>query len=303
EEVHAENVSAMMSALDDLKIAGVRPKPPLIAKQKDLSNLKELTQQQLGALAAELGRRGFFVFTDRQRTSYSIVCNEGEMHVSCDDGIVYHLRFGELLIGEGDAITAGGATEASATPKKDEKKPSGTENRYLFVSVRFDESLLPAAPAAPAEYKADPAKKPEEQKVEEEKAKAAKEEYERKKKEHDQKVADGKKRAEKLADRFAPWYYVISGDAFKKLRLDRPQLVKPKEKKDEAKKDGHEHKDGDGHTHDEKKPEPPKPPAPPKAEEPKKPEEPKSEAPKPDAPKPPEAPKPDEKKPEDAKKP
>ncbi len=31
-----------------------------------------------------------------------------------------------------------------------------------------------------------------------------------------------------LRARFASWYYVISGDSFKKIRLERKDLVKPK---------------------------------------------------------------------------
>src|SRR6185369_5832770 len=89
--------------------------------------------------------------------------------------------------------------------KKDEKKPEGgTENRYLFVSVRFDEAALGPAPVEPKAYVADPAKKPEEQKAEEEKAKKDKEDYESKKKDWENKKKDGKKRAETLTARFFP---------------------------------------------------------------------------------------------------
>ena len=306
EEVHADNVSAMTGALDDLKLAGVRPKPPLIAKAKDLTNLGSLSGAQLQALAQELGSRGYFVvYADRAKKSFGVLCNEGEMTVSCDDGVVYQLRFGEVIFGSGDEVTAG-----APGPKKDEKKDekkSGTENRYLMVSARFDESLLGAPPLEPTPYVVDPSKKPEEQKTAEEAAKKAKEEYEAKKKERDGKIEAGRKRAEKLSNRFAEWYYVISAESFKKLRLDRAGLVKPKEKKaDEKKDDGHKHDDKDGHKHDEKdgpkKPEAPKPEDKKPAESPK-PEAPKADAPKPaeapktDAPKPAETPKPEEKKP------
>jgi hypothetical protein len=282
EEIHADNVSAMTSALDDLKIAGVRPKPPQLAKLRDLEELKKMPRNQAIMAVQDLAARGFFLTRD-----LTLICNEGEMTVACDDGIVYTLRFGEALFGSGEEITAG-------TPaKKDEKKPDdkkdekagGTENRYLFVSVRFDESLLGAPPAEPKPYVADPAKKPEEQKAAEEAAKKEKEEHDAKVKERAGKVDAGKKRAEKLGNRFGEWYYVISGESFKKLRLDRAALVKPKEKKAEDKKDEHKHDEKDGHKHDEKKP----------GESPK-PEEKKPEAPKPDAPKS-EAPKPEEKKP------
>ena len=281
EEVHADNVSAMTGALDDLKIAGVRPRPALLAKMKDLEELKKANRAQAMMAVQDLASRGFFLTRD-----LSLISNEGEMTVSCDDGIVYQLRFGEVLYGSGEEVTAGGPA-----PKKDEKKPDdkkdekkgGTENRYLFVTVRFDETLLGAPPAEPKAYVADPAKKPEEQKAAEEAAKKEKEEFDRKKKELADKADAGKKRADKLSTRLSEWYYVISGESFKKLRLDRPALVRPKAKP-EDKKDEHKHDEKDGHKHDEKKP-----------EAPKKPDEKKSEAPKPEEKKP-EAPKPEEKK-------
>jgi hypothetical protein len=310
EDVHADNVSAMTSALDDLKIAGVRPRPALLAKMKDLEDLKKANRAQAMMAVQDLASRGFFLTRD-----LSLICNEGEMTVACDDGIVYQLRFGEVLYGTGEEVTAGGPA-----PKKEEKKPqdekdkkdekkAGSENRYLFLSVRFDESLLGAPPAEPKPYVADPAKKPEEQKAAEDAAKKEKEEYDRKKKEHADKVDAGKKRADKLATRFSEWYYVISADAFKKLRLDRPALVKPKEVKPEDEKGKHD--DKDGHKHDEKKPgdktpeapkdekkgEAPKPTEPPKADAPKPAEPPKAEAPKPAEPPKSETPKPEEKKP------
>jgi len=144
----------------------------------------------------------------------------------------------------GDEISSG-AADPKGKEKKDEQK-GGSENRYLFVSARFEESMLPSLPPEPKAYVADPAKKPEEQKAAEEAAKKEKEDYEKKKKELADKVEAGKKRADKLATRFADWYYVISADAFKKLRLDRPSLVKPKEKKAEEK-----HDEKDGHKHDD----------------------------------------------------
>jgi hypothetical protein len=207
-----------------------------------------------------------------------MISSEGEMHVSCDDGVVYTLRFGDVLVGSGDEVSAGlpedkePPKDEKKDPKKDEKK-GGVENRYLMVSARYDDSLI-APPVEPKPYVANPGKKPEEQKADEDKAKHDKEDYETKKKDWEKKKADGKKRAEDLTKRFAPWYYVISGDAFKKLRVERSALVKAKEV-----------------PKDEKKPDEPKKPEPPKDD--KKPEPPKDEK-KPEAPK-------DEKKPEDKK--
>jgi hypothetical protein len=231
EEPHADNLREVMSALDDLKIVGVRPKPAGLTRDLRFAGefkVKEkMTPEQLAALQS-LQQVGYFVTREGD-----LVSNEGEVQVSCDDGIAYTLRFGEVLVGEGDFLTAG------KEPEKKEGEPGekkGTENRYLFVTARFDEALLPAEPAAPPEVKADPNRKPEEQKADEEKAKKDQEEHEKKKKERDEKVTSGKKRAQDLTDRFADWYYVISADYFKKLRKSRADLVKPKEEKKEEEK-------------------------------------------------------------------
>ena len=45
---------------------------------------------------------------------------------------------------------------------------------------------------------------------------------------YDQKIADGKKRAQELTDRFAAWYYVTTGDSFRAINLDRAELVQTK---------------------------------------------------------------------------
>ncbi|MBI3857228.1 MAG: DUF4340 domain-containing protein [Planctomycetes bacterium] len=194
EEVNADTVNTITSTLSGLKLAGVRPKPAVVAKAKDLKELGKLPAQQLMMIAQSMAQHGFFILRDR----YQIASNDGEMQVSCDDGVIYTLRFGEVLVGTGDEISAG-KDEPKKDPKekKDEKK-DGAENRYLFVSVGYDEALLGAAPAEPKPYVADPAKKPEDQKADEEKAKKDKSEWESKKKDWEKKKEDGKKRADKL---------------------------------------------------------------------------------------------------------
>jgi len=279
EEVNTETVTTLTSTLSGLKLTGVRPKPPHVAKVKDLSELSKLPRQTLVAVAQSMWQHGFYIMSEGNNR-FSVVSSEGEEEVSCDDGVVYTLRFGEVLVGSAEEVSAGAEEKKDPKDKKDEKKPDdkkasgGTENRYLFVSVRHEDALVGPAPVEPKPYVADPAKKPEEQKADEEKAKKDKEDYESKKKDLEKKKEEGKKRAAQLTTRFAEWYYVISADAFKKLRVDRAQLVKAKETPKDEKKP------------EEKKPEPPK--------DEKKPEPPKDE-------KKPEAPKKDEKKAEEKK--
>lgn len=310
EEPNTETLTSMTSTLSGLKLTGVRKKPQLVAAAKDVSDLGKLQQNVLMAVARALSGKGFFIYSENKNT-YGIISSEGEMQVVCDDGVVYTLRFGDVLVGSGDEVSAGTpeadekeTKDEKKDPKKDEKKDDkkagGTENRYLMVSVRYDESLLGAAPVEPKPYVADASKKPEDQKAAEEAAKKAKDEYETKKKDFEKKKVDGKKRAEELQARFAQWYYVISADAFKKLRVDRASLVKAKE----APKDDKKPEIPFVLPKDDKKPEPPKEekkseaPKDEKKPDDKKPEEKKPEAPKPNDKKPEEKPKPaDEKKP------
>lgn len=75
-----------------------------------------------------------------------------------------------------------------------------------------------------------------------EKYRADQKKYEEDLKARAEKVEEGKKKVDELNDRFADWYYVITEEDFDKLRLNREQLVKEKEKEesedDAAKTDG-----------------------------------------------------------------
>jgi hypothetical protein len=51
---------------------------------------------------------------------------------------------------------------------------------------------------------------------------------------HQKKVKEGQDEAKALSERFAPWYYVIAAESFDKLRVKRADVVKKKEKKDDA---------------------------------------------------------------------
>jgi hypothetical protein len=57
-------------------------------------------------------------------------------------------------------------------------------------------------------------------------------ENKRKQEEYEGKLAAGKKHAEELNARFADWYYIISDDVYRKIRLGHDDIIKKKEKKD-----------------------------------------------------------------------
>lgn len=139
ETANTMKIEEAMSALRELKIAGVRPKPPKLADWF-AGRSDKVTQLDL----LDLQSRGFFVTQQGQ-----FVANEGEVSCACDDGVVYTLYFGEVLIGQGEALSAGKDVIASTGTEAGPEAPKkGQEARYAFVRVGFDDSLIPT-PAAP----------------------------------------------------------------------------------------------------------------------------------------------------------
>ena len=114
--------------------------------------------------------------------------NEGEILVETTNGLRYTLRFGEIASGGSSAPPdeAGGSEPSQAASKTDQQQ----ERRYVFITV--DHS------AARAKKYAD-GKEPDDK---------------------------GKDLARELRNRFADWYYVISGADFSKLRPSRKQLLR-----------------------------------------------------------------------------
>lgn len=210
EEVASDQVDGMSTALDELKIVGVRLKPPGLTENLTKQQGIEITREA----AVSLQRKGYYLTQDG-----GIYSGEGELNVEMKDGVVYTLRFGEVLVGEGEELTAGTGEdrppEGEQPPKEGEKK--GTEGRYLMVTARFDPALLPEP--KPEEAKPD---------ASEEDKKKLQEEIERKKKDWEGQVQKGKDRAKELSGRFAKWYYVIPADAYRKVRLTRADLAKKK---------------------------------------------------------------------------
>jgi hypothetical protein len=73
-------------------------------------------------------------------------------------------------------------------------------------------------------------------------------ENKRRQEEYDGKVAAGKKHAKELSERFAQWYYVIPGQTYAKIHLDRKDIVKKKEPPKDAA--GHDHEHEHDHAHE-----------------------------------------------------
>lgn len=195
----------LLEALSGLKIVGVRPKPAGLSAglKGDNSQVRIST-----ADAASLQQKGFYFSQDGQ-----LLSNEGELKVGTSDGVVYTLRFGEVVYGSGDAVSAGIESSEPAAKTKE------AENRYLFISADFNSKYFSEPPKAKdSSYKGKPD--------------SLLTIADRQNKEMDNKwtawkskVDNGRKLAGDLNNRFADWYYVISGASYDNIRLKRSDLM------------------------------------------------------------------------------
>lgn len=241
ETVSGARVDELVNTLRNLKIVGVRAKPANLASV--LAGTSESgainTADQLS-----LQSRGFYLTKSGQ-----LLANDGQLSAYASDGVVYTLWFGEVLYGSGEEVSAGVEPAKDGAEKSKGEGPKGAESRYIFITVKFDDTLIPepkkpepvaqpaatdgARPAAdgatePAETGAapgepNPASAASEPKVDE----RAMAQYQAEVAARNGKVASGKARAAALAKRFADWYYVIDGASFDKLHPTRADLITP----------------------------------------------------------------------------
>ena len=208
QEVASDNMTDLLRELDGLSIVGVRPKPEGLSQSLTRSS-GGMTISQADLLS--LRGAGYYFANTGQ-----LLSNEGELEARDSEGVIYTLRFGEVVYGTGNALTAGGAAD-------DDAAQGPGENRYLFITTTFDPSLFPEPPEPSS---TDFASKEE----------SVRTDADRRNKEladaHDawqKNVEDGQFRSDELNARFADWYYVISSESFDKIRLTRSDLVRPKE--------------------------------------------------------------------------
>jgi hypothetical protein len=164
EKLNRGTIQGIVSTLDGLKIVDVRPKPPSMAEGLRTGRL-EMTLE--GAMS--MRQRGFFLSPTGR-----LLANEGELVADTANGLVYVLRFGEVV-----------TSQAEVKPAS-----KGNDNRFLFVTVNYD-------PQRAAKY--------------------------------GDSSGSGERLARDLNNRFADWYYVISGQDFERLRPSRKQVGLPQQ--------------------------------------------------------------------------
>ena len=268
EELNAEKLDALKTALDDLAIVDVDKKPAgLSAGLKagtDFLNDPEARK--------DLRSLGFAAIPARSGEGQEIISSEGEVIVTMKDGVEYVLRFGDLRM-DASAKDADQSPDATAA----EKAKAGDKNvqRYLFAMARFNENAvkkpeleeLPTLPESktaetPQADSATPVEEEEEEEETNESAEASslqraeaievpnkaqadeqspevekliavrkqiESENQRKLDEYQALLEKGRQEVKDLNVRFGDWYFVVSNDTFQKIRLGRNDVVKKKD--------------------------------------------------------------------------
>ena len=205
-EVDYVQMNLLVGGLMGIEIVGVRPKPEgLSGNLRQAFEERTITNADLQTMQA----RGFY-----PTQAGEMLSNEGELKVRTDLGVLYTLRFGEILYGSGNAVAIGDETS------DDEEAGGGGENRYVLINAEFDAEALPE-PERPANRDF------------ENKAESAWTDADRENRgradlhaQWERRTADGRARAEELATRFARWYYVISAGSYNRVHKSRDDLLK-----------------------------------------------------------------------------
>ncbi len=182
EEVNQADISTMIGILDNLKLVGVRERPKFEGKAvlrndftvqlpKGASRNPQIAQAIVRSLQQNLEEKGFLVYHDEKTDEARLYSNAGELVASTNDGVRYHLGFGNVFSGSEEEIEVGAAADATKSekkdqkpedpPKVDDKKDSDKKSRYVFARASFDASVLgpelvePTKPEVPAGVEVD----------------------------------------------------------------------------------------------------------------------------------------------------
>jgi hypothetical protein len=260
EELNETKLNDAKNGLDELQIVDVRRKPEGLGAdlKADQGFLKD--QEGLKSLI-ELGFIPDVSLTDQEKVDLHAA--NGEVVATLNNGVEYVLKFGNVSGAEDEvesnklnryllvtarvnenAIpqpelaelpplpeTSGEASSASSDETSDaEQEDADEETQDAPAAKEKTDTDPPAASDETTEpKKATPAaKKPDDRaKIEAERERIAKE-NQRKQDEHQEKLKTAQKQVRDLNFRFADWYYVVSEDTFKKVRLTRADAIKEK---------------------------------------------------------------------------
>ena len=217
-EVDYVQMNLLVGGLMGLEIVGVRPKPEgLSGNLRQAFEARAITNADVQTMQS----RGFYATVQGDMLS-----NEGELLVRTELGVLYTLRFGEILFGSGNAVAIG--EEEPADGSEAGEQPGAGENRYVLITAEFDTEALPEPPA--------PSNRDFENKAETQwtDADRANKDAADLHAQWERRTADGRERAGELSTRFANWYYVVSAGSYNRVHKTRDELLKDIEEDEPA---------------------------------------------------------------------
>ena len=262
EELDDSTLTDLKNALDDLRIIDVEQKPEGLSG--DLKAGDDYFSDQASALS--LMQRGFAPTVGEDGQS-EVLSTEGEVVCTLNDGVEYVLRFGNLQVSASGAEEETSNSDQADSDAEDSGVNRflfvmARLNREMIESPDLQE-VPEAVSEQPAEETAKEAPDPEteegatEESTAEEPAEenaetdqvagesttveaeseedtnaerdAIIESNQRKLDEYDRKLTEAQQKVDELNDRFGDWYYVVSNDVFKNIRLSREDLISKKE--------------------------------------------------------------------------
>ncbi len=156
-------VNAMLTALDDLKFIGVRPKPDFF--EGVLRGELQVSSTDLSLVARSLQAKGYYLTRANAEGAIGLFSKEGSLVAGTADGVSYQLLVGNVFVGTQNEIEIGGdseseemsepveeadpATDASTEEPEEELPPGEQRSRYLFILTSFDVALLGPKPEPP----------------------------------------------------------------------------------------------------------------------------------------------------------
>jgi hypothetical protein len=164
EELKTEAVNQLVSGLDNLRLVGVRPKPPGVLPDLSIEPKYAQNREFVFALRNDMAARGFYIAAERGGKP-RVVSKEGQLEAGTNEGLRYALNFGQIFSGTEFEVETGlskdAAKDKGAAKDKDAQKaktaPDGKDqlkkNRYLMVHVSFDSKLVGEPPSKPLEPK------------------------------------------------------------------------------------------------------------------------------------------------------
>ena len=154
EEVNQDEIRTMTTALNDLKILGVREKPEGLSAV--LKGIKGAVDQNT---VQDLALKGFYLSRNG-----ALMASEGEMAPITDGGVAYTLRFGEVFAGSELEMETGLEADQRKQNEKEGKKDKAdekgsTKSRYVFITADFVAESIGPKPEPPGTAAKKPAVK------------------------------------------------------------------------------------------------------------------------------------------------